>query len=487
MKRSNRLAESHARPGLRSLADLSPALGAGLGLLGLLAGSGCTGRAARPNVILVVVDSLRADAVGADGAKPSVSPVIDRLASAGLRCERAVAQAGWNLPSVSSLMTSVYPGQHGQGVSGQARGDVATLAEVLASNGYQTTAFTEAGWPLLERGFRAFTNTAAPRLYGDPERSSAAKSFGAARDWIEGAAPQPFFLFVHTYEVQSYFMGKAHAHAQARAENPVYKGRFLDWGLRDTAQPIGPRVTEALLGARPEDIAYAKGLYRGALANVDAEIGRMVETLDRKGLARNTIVVVTSSNGEGFRPDLKRVHHGGRLHDDQLHVPLVVYWPGRLVPGSIRSLVELLDLAPTMLTLAGLPADPRFSGTSLVAPETGLMARLRGPRFVASSKARKTAFAEESLMRVLPSGERVPSTAQQTALYSEWVKLIDGGQGAELYDLKADPGEERNLAAVQPAAVAALRSQAERVAAHAPAAGVESETQDQLRSLGYVQ
>jgi hypothetical protein len=90
-------------------------------------------------------------------------------------------------------------------------------------------------------------------------------------------------------------------------------------------------------------------------------------------------------------------------------------------------------------------------------------------------------------MRILPSGERVASTARQTALYADWVTLIDTAEGAELYDLKADPGEERNLAAAQPDAVAALRAEGERLVTSAPGAGAASETQDRLRSLGYVQ
>jgi len=416
-----------------------------------------------------------------------VTPAIDALAAQGLVSERARAQAGWNLPSISSLVTSAYPDRHGQGTSAAGTGDVVTLAEVLGSSGYRTAAFTEAAWPLLERGFGRFSNTAAPHLYGDPRQSSADKTFGEVADWIQAGGQGPFFVLVHTYEVHSYFMGKPYARAAASAEDPGYKGRFLDWGIRDTETPVGPRVIDALLGAQPEDVDYVKGLYRAAVANVDAGVGRLVAALEASGHAKDTVVIVTSSNGEGFRPDLKRVHHGGRLHDDQLRVPLIMTWPGRLRPGSVRSLVESIDVAPTVLALAGLPAEKRFDGSSLVAPETGFMARLRGPRFLASGEAKKESFAEESAMRVLPSGERVASTAHQTALVSDWVKLIEGDGNVELYDLKADPGEERNLAADQPDAVAALRAETERLIAGGSEAGPAAETEDQLRSLGYVQ
>src|SRR5512134_888085 len=105
-----------------------------------------------PNVVLVVVDSLRADAVSPQGSQPSVAPRLDRLAADGLRFERAVAPASWNLPSLSSLVTSTYPWVHGQGAPA-GKADVTTLAEAFSRAGYRTAAFSEASWPLLERGF----------------------------------------------------------------------------------------------------------------------------------------------------------------------------------------------------------------------------------------------------------------------------------------------------------------------------------------------
>jgi arylsulfatase A-like enzyme len=452
----------------------------------LLASSACSRRAAKPNVILIVVDSLRADALGAYGAAPSVSPHIDRLAAEGVRYERAIAQASWNLPSVSSLVTSAYPHQHGQGVAGATAGDVATLAEVLTSGGYRTAAFVEADWPLLRRGFGSFTNTAAPHLYGDPSASSAAKTFAAAAEWIRSGRGGPFFALIHTYEVQSYFMAKPHMVAQATKENPSYKGRLASWSIRDTETPVGPRLIDALLGARADDLAYVKGLYRGALADVDAQVGLLLATLAQQKLDDKTVVIVTSSNGEGFRPDLGRVHHGGRLHDDQLHVPLLVRWPKHLTSGVVRTLVESVDVAPTVLELAGLTPEARFKGRIAVAAEQGFRTRFTGPRFVAPGAPRREAFAEESALAVDRAGRRVEPKGRQTALYSDWVKLISEGEKAELYDLKSDPGEEHDLALTQATAVAALRNQLARLAGDASAA-VDEETRDRLRSLGYVQ
>ncbi len=455
---------------------------AALGALASLFATGCQRGPTRPNVVLIVVDSLRADALGCYGAKQSVSPNIDRLAADGLRFERAIAQAPWNVPSISSLMTSVYPAQHGQGTTVAGAGEVATLAETLAANGYATAAFSEIKWPLLQRGFQTFESTAAA------QPADAATTFAKAGSWISEKRAQPFFAFVHTGEVQAYYMGKPDAQALAKRENPGYKGRFLDWGLRDTQTPVGPRLVEALLSANAEDLRYLQSLDRGALAAADAAIGRLLETLEQQGLAKNTVVVLTSSNGDGFRPDLKRVYHGGRLHDDQLHVPLIVRWSKHAQPTTVKSLVESIDVAPTLLALAGLPAEARFRGRPLAVAETGFMARWFGPRFSASAEAKKVAFAEESAMRCDEQGRLQPTTTRQATLYSDWIQLIDTGAGLELYDLKADPAAEHNLAASHADGASALKAELQRHAsASATAKGGTSDVNDQLRSLGYVQ
>jgi arylsulfatase A-like enzyme len=456
-------------------------------LAGLLVAA-CHRTPARPNVILIIVDSLRPDALGCYGAATHVTPNIDRVAASGLRFERAISQAPWDVPSISSLMTSVYPSQHGQGTTVAAAGDTATLAETLASNGYRTAAFSEVGWPLLKRGFETFQDTAAPGSETDPTSSAAARTFGKALDWIRSSQSRPFFLFIHTNEVQSYFAGKQYAHAVAKRENPGYQGRFLDWGIRDTRTPVGPRVVDTLLAASTDDLRYIAGLARGAAAEVDAQVARLDAALLEQRLADNTVLILTSSNGDGLRPELKRVYHGGRLHDDQLHVPLIVRWPNRIAPSAVKPLVESIDVAPTLLALVGLAAEPRFSGRSLVSAEAGFLARLRAKRFKASSETKKTAFAEESALLVDSQGRLQPTTTRQTTLYSDWIHLIDTGHGLELYDLKADASEEHNLAAAHAETASALRTElARRASAKAATKGASGEVNDQLRSLGYVQ
>lgn len=452
-----------------------------------LLAAGCGG-ARKPNVVLVVVDSLRADGLGCYGDKPGASPQIDKLCAEGARFDRAVAQAPWNVPSVSSLLTSTYPWKNGRGVGDAKPAEVVTLGEALTKGGYRTGAFTEVSWPLLQRGFQAFENTAGADVFGDPKGSSAAKTFAAALGWIRKDGQQPFFALIHTYEAHSWFLGKPAHHAWAKRELPGYQGRFADWGVRDLSSPAGPQVIDALLAAGPEDVAYARALYRGAIAEVDKEVGALAAELKKAALDQSTVVVVTSSNGEGFRPDLKRVHHAGRLHDDLLRVPLVVSWPGHVTPAVGSSLVQLLDVAPTVLGLAGLPPEPLFAGRALLAHDTGFFARLRGPRFGLRLLPGQPAVAEDATFATQPSGQRTNAAAPQLVLYSDWATLLDTGDHVELYDLKADPRQERDVSGKHREVAASLREQLKRYATEAgPGKAPDSAQLEQLRSLGYVQ
>ncbi len=459
-------------------------------VLPVLAVSSVACRGTRPpNVALIVVDSLGVDALGPQEGQPSVSPRIDQLATDSLRFQRAIAVASWNLPSLSSLVTSTYPWIHGQGAPPSTEADLVTLAEVFSRAGYRTAAFSEAAWPLLQRGFDVFENTAGSDLYGDPRGNSAAKTLEAALAWARQDDERPFFLLVHTYEVHSYFLGKPHHHAFARRELPAYEGPFREWGIRDLTKPAGPQVIDALLSASEKDVAYVRALYRGAVAEVDAELGRFADGLAEAGLEGRTVLALTATNGEGFRPDLGRVHHGGRLHDDVLHVPLGLRWPGHLAPGVSGALVSTLDVGPTLVRLAGLTEESHFAGRPLVAADTSFLSRFRGPRFALQTLPARPLVAQEATFRILPSGRREAATAPQLALYSEWVSLIVDGDTAELYDLKADPGQEKDLAPERPDVVASLQQQLQRLTEDAShgSSGPDAEQLEQLRSLGYVQ
>ena len=406
-------------------------------------------RSSAPSIIIVVVDTLRADAVGCYDARHPVTPHLDAIAGEGIRFATTIASAPWTVPSISSLLTSRYPSEHGQGTLRRVPGpEPTTLTQVLSGRGYETAAFVELAWPLLTRGFKTYDEVFidAPGRLSHLDEVAAAQTFSHAINWMTARHETPFFMLVQTFEVHDYFSGKPYQKAFARQKMPAYHGPYLEWAVRDASHGFGTDVIEGLLKAGPDDIAFVRAGYDAAVRAVDAQIGRLDEALTSAGLRDRTILVVTSDHGEGLSPELKRVHHGGRLHDDLLKVPLVMRWPGHLSAGVVDTPVQLLDVMPTLVDLAGVPPLPGLRGQSLVTPEPRLVSWLGGVRFQPRALAPRPAFAEESATAVDATGHRVVSKVQQAAVRTASAKLIDGHAGRELYDLARDPGETENRA-----------------------------------------
>jgi arylsulfatase A-like enzyme len=434
-----------------------------------------------------VIDTLRADAVGSYGSTTE-TPHLDAIAAAGLRFADVVAQAPWTVPSLSSLLTGRYPFEHGQGAHVSAAGATPTLGEHLAKAGYTTAAFVEADWALLRRGFQTYEQPmgSTEERFGWAGSREPSPTFRSAIEWLGSSAKQPFFLLVHSYEVHDYFLGRPRHREYARARHPSYRGRYADWRQRPLDENGIDRMIADLLAASPEDNAYVRSLYDGAVRVADEEVGRLDRALAEKGVTDETILVVTSDHGEGFSPELRRVSHGGRLHDDLLRVPLLVRWPGRIAPGLVSTRVESIDVAPTLLRLTGVAADPIGEARLRGAP---LLARTGTPpaeRWVPAVDG-DVAFAEESAFAVRPSGRREPSTAHQAAVYAGERKLIRSAAGEEVFDLARDPEETTNARADDPAAAGRLASEMDRIVGdlERPPAGPRKDIEEALRSLGY--
>jgi arylsulfatase A-like enzyme len=442
-----------------------------------------------PHIILVLVDTLRADAVGCYDARHPVTPHLDAIAGEGIRFSTAIASAPWTVPSISSLLTSRHPSEHGQGTQRRLSGpEPTTLAQALSGQGYETAAFVELAWPLLTRGFQTYDEvfTNPPERLSHPGQVAAAQTFSHAITWMTSRHKRPFFMLVHTFEVHDYFAGKPYQKAFARESLPAYHGPYLEWAVRDASRGFGTDVIDGLLKAGPDDIAFVRAGYDGAVRAVDAQIGRLDAALAAAGLSDRTILVVTSDHGEGLSPELKRVHHGGRLHDDLLKVPLVVRWPRHLSAGVVDTPVQLLDVMPTLLALAGVPPLPGLRGQSLVTPAPRGAAWLGGAQFRPRVLPPRSAFAEESAMAVDASGHRVVSSGLQAAVRTGSAKLIEGPAGLELYDLARDPEEKENRAGS-----GAGQGLARELADFRSSLGPLRDAQDgavleTLRSLGYV-
>ena len=411
----------------------------------------------RPNVVLLTVDTLRADSLGAWGATPSVTPALDSLAEESELWSRALSSFNVTNPSVASLMTGLYGRKHGvYDLQGRLAESHTTLAEVFAANGYDTLAVVsvrhlgkvEGG---LRQGFATVVDT-------NRQLSAEVAVNEAMRGIVELEAP--FFVWIHLFDPHTPHtppepFASGVASEQARGLSPSGSWReFRAPGPLDFEVPV--------LGAHRQ-------LYRGEVAYVDRQVDRLVGFLREGGLLDRSIVAFTADHGENFDEHGIRFRHAG-LFETTTHIPLMIRWPGAERAGLRHDdLVQNVDLFPTLLAAAKLEV-PKSDGVSLRSePETG---------------TRKLAWSEASGR----NGVRVRSV---THAYMESKDNPFVADGAYLFDLVADPGEEVNLAGRGLPEEERLRAALERWQAEAPASDstrtpLSSEEIEQLRSLGYL-
>ena len=398
------------------------------------------------NVIVISLDTLRADRVGVYGAYRPTTPGLDALAG-----DTAVLTNAWApWPETSgahmSLFTSRYPSEHGvTGFIHAPPAAIELLAERLRREGYLTRAFTEDGgvWAFagFARGFSAYGERRSPDFV---YRGEAGETFADAARWLEGHADRVFFLFVHTYEV--------HAPYAPPAEYGAY---FAD---------VPGREPPAM---RADALAYDR-----ETRHLDDALAALLATVRRLDLAERSIVVITSDHGEEFG-EHGGLGHGRTLHREVLHVPLIVWAPG-LVPASRLDLpASLLDVAPTVLDLLGLAPDPGHRGRSLAAPLTAA-----APPDGAAPRA---LFAEvDRVDRGIPRRAVAVRQGGETAI----LDLTDGSVRCYADD---DPAEERPRPACPDleTAIAAHRA-AMRPAESGKPATLDPRLIEKMRALGYL-
>ena len=412
-------------------------------------------------IVLVSIDTLRRDHVGAYGYGPPTTPRLDALGRAGLVADDAVSVSSWTLPSHLSMLTSVDPAVHGgtdmrHGFAGR----VDTLPAVLRAAGFATQAVTShlyvSGVYGLDRGF--------DRLDFHQDRR-ATDVANRAIDLVDRFGDRPFFLFLHFYDPHWHY--DPPEPARARFVKP-YAGAITGrWG--DFSKRPASAVSRA-------DLDHLLALYDGEIRYTDDELGRVLDHLAARGSLANTLVVVTSDHGEEFL-DHGSWEHQKTLYEEVIRVPLVVHGPG-VAARRETAPVSLLDVAPTVLAWAGLPAPPSFAGRSLLSAlpadreaygETDHTVDGTHKLFLRAGARRWKA-----ILSLDPSGASVRS--------EEW------------YDLAADPEEKRPA---PPAAAAAdpirARALARWKAGRARGATQSSqpvclsdEQKERLRALGYV-
>jgi len=399
----------------------------------------------RPNVLFILVDTLRRDRLTPYGYKRETTPEIARwLAAPGTVVEEAYSQAPWTLPSVVSFMTGRYPGDlladdlAAFGIPDK----VPTLAERLAARGYVTGGFfanpTLHAGAGFERGFGTFY---APPADVEWIRRHADELNSHARPWLAAHQDQPFFLYVHYIDPHDPYENPDIVDNRSPFEATPYTGRVAgDWihGIYNGRIPLDD----------PEaDLAHINALYDAEVRYVDRFIGELLSTLSPAVLA-NTLVVLTADHGEELY-DHGGWKHGQTLYEEQIHVPLIVRWDGRVPAGRrLGGTVRLIDLMPTLVAAAGGKADPAWQGVDLLPALTGGKPLPRRPAFaqhLSGGPLRAAAvLGKEKLILFNREEPFAPPDPLQGYL---WQQDLERLERVEVYDLASDPGERRNLAA----------------------------------------
>lgn len=425
------------------------------------------------NLILISIDTLRQDRLGAYGYDRPTSPTLDRVAGEGTVFTSAVATSPWTVPSHASLLTGFYPQRHRmRNYKQRLDPSIPTLAERLADAGLETLAIVSskllAGKYDLARGFQHFQHVSewsnppeGPRRLRDP----GAEVTDLALRWLEDRDEQPFFLFLHYYDPHSDY-----------DPSPDQRRRFVS----RYSGPIDGSTSQLLLARRgelvlsEEDVRHLSDLYDAEIRQLDDQLERLFEYLDGSGLSSETLVVVTSDHGEEFM-EHGSVLHGRTYFDEVITVPLCVRGPG-VAPGvRIDALVSLVDVAPTLLHAVDAAVPEELEGVDLSA--------YWNPR--AQPLARPYVFAEADWMNAKPDSFEMVRDERHKL-------IVERATGAtRLYDLELDPAETRDRSAEQPEPLARLLAQLRAFeTGEATEAGERAPTQselERLRALGYAE
>lgn len=361
-----------------------------------------------PNVVLITIDTLRADHLGSYGYERDTTPNIDMLAERGMLFENAYAQASWTYPSMASMHTSLYPDQVGVTRFGsRINNKLTTLAEYMKNNFYNTYGVVS-NIVVSEifgfgQGFSQFEET-----YIGADHTTSEITTQKATKFIKKNKDDKFFIWIHYFDPHSYYL----EHTE------------FDYGSGYTG-PLPPRVSSQHLNSvkdelTEEDIEYVKDLYDDEISYTDIYIGKIIDLISNLGLENDTIIILTSDHGEEFM-ERSAVGHGSTLYEEVIKVPLIFFYPEypQISGKRIKENVEIRNMAKTISVLTRSD-NSKFGGYDLL-----------------------------DVDNIKDSNELVYSTVfknHNTVLMNEW-KLISNldKNTYELYNLDLDPDEKINL------------------------------------------
>ena len=424
----------------------------------------------RPNVLLISIDTLRADHLGAWGHPTGTSPALDALAASGHLFRDTLAQAPWTLPSHASLMTSRYSRTHRTDDRRHRLSDhTPTLASALSEAGYDTHAVVSGPFMRtkfgLNVGFRTYDDALAQVSHKESHRMVTSRAIHkSAVEFLERTSA-PFFLFLHYWDVHYDFIPSS---PLDRRFDPGYSGSITSDHFIDNE-----RIHRHMESA---DLDHVKTLFEGEIRWVDGFLSRLLHELEARELAGNTIVALVADHGDEFFEHGEKGHQHS-LYQELVHVPLILRVPG-LGSGRLHDApVEIVDVMPTLLEVLDVPLPKGLQGRSLLSLMQGQPWKNR-PRFTQTTKAQKDRSDEWKGL--------------SWAVVADGRKLIlfeDDHFPPETYDLRQDPAERNDLG---PGAFPHVRDAYDEWIERIPAGvsedheGFDENTLRTLQSLGYV-
>lgn len=421
------------------------------------------------NVLLLSIDTLRADRLGAYGYRTHpTSPHLDGMLGSGVRFERAMAQRASTWPSLASALSGLYPSGHGVAENGYGfPDDLPTLPRILHGAGYRTGAFLSNMCRANHKGWDAFACSGG----------SDARAVRNALAWAGGLdGAKPYLLWVHLFGAHApyYNGGDGGARLDPGYEGPVGRKR---WQL--------DRVMSERLALTPRDVRHLDALYDAAVQGSDRRVGELLAGLRAAGRLDRTVIVFLADHGEELYAHNNYLYHACSVYQTTLHVPLGLTAPGLLPAGAaVPQTVELIDVLPTLLGLLGLPPPPEQHGRSLVP-------YLERPGAGGEGKPAFSEYGAAPVHTVIQGDWKL--VANPTGFAPECIPDAPPGHypigRQELYDLSADPGETENLAAAEPARAAQLsrliRSRFSGLTNRLRPQDVPEDLRRELKALGY--
>jgi len=420
-----------------------------------------------PNVILIVIDTLRADHLGCYGYPVATSPEVDRFAEDAVLFETTIAQAPSTEPSHASIFTSLLPSHHGAYFSTKTplHDDHITMAELLSQRGYVTKSFNDgaqvqAKWG-FDQGFDEYTT-----LPGPPTEYTFRRTVDHAVDWLESHRDERFFLFLHTYEPHHPYTPEPRFYDAIGHEN---RSALPDGISKQLLEALNRRFHSLNSADRDHVIAA----YDAEVRSMDLAFATLVAELERLELYDGALIVFTSDHGEELGERDRMGWHSHALFDEQLLVPLIVRLPGGAQHGRrVSTQVRLIDILPTVLEVLGIPSLEVFEGRTLM----------------------PLALGQPGVHRPAVSQRDVRSPRGPTSLRTGKWKWYERTQLRRqlLFDLEQDPGEHSDLARQQPQRMRSLMQQLEELLASRPDGRyrgeieIDDELRQRLEELGYL-